>query len=474
MSKTLKATLWSIQDRVGVQIISFIIGVVLARILSPDDYGIVGLSAIFMAFSSIFMECGFTNALIRKLDRTDADFSTAFFLNLIMGIIIYVIIWIIAPYAAVYFDSQELSIVLRIIGLTIILDALCIVQNAIFMIDLNIKILTIINFIGLIPSGVIAIYLANKGYGVYALAVQFVSNNLIRTILLWLKSNWKPTFNVSKQSAYYLWNFSSKLIAANILGTFFNKIYSFIIGRYLGKTELGYYSKAESLSTQPDSIISGVILKVVVPIFSQYQEDKSLMLDKYRYCCQLIMLIVSYIVCILITIAEPLILILWGEKWEPTILIFQLLIFSAVFSPISTLNLQLLALLNHTEYTLKLEYIKKPLYVVFIIIGVQYSMMGLLISHIVISITAFIINMKASYKYLKYSFFLQFKDSMKYIIILLISASSIYITKHIDNIYASLFFGFFISSVLYFSTLLILRDQIIFDFLKKIKISNRS
>ena len=214
--------IWSLFDRLGAQFVTFIIGIVLARLLTPADYGLVGIIAIFIAVSNVLIEGGFSNALIRKLDRTESDLSTAFYFNVVVGIFLYVLLFFLAPFIATYFEDPLLIPLLRIIGLNVFFNSLCIVQNAILTAELNIKLQTLISLCSQIPMGIIAIYLAYKGFGVYALAIQSVGYTFIKTILFWCFARWRPITGFSKDSFNYLLSFGSKLVGANLIGTVFN------------------------------------------------------------------------------------------------------------------------------------------------------------------------------------------------------------------------------------------------------------
>ena len=261
MTRNIGAFFWTVSDKIGIQLFSFVIGIFLARLLTPFDYGVVGLSTIFIALTDMLIESGFSNALIRKQDRSQTDLSTAFIFNVSLSLILYVLLFFLSPYIANFFDTPVLSPVLRIVSINVVVNSLCVVQNAVFLAEFRLKILTIINFVSLFPSSAVALYLAFYGYGVYALVMQSVLAGVIRLVLLWYFAKWRPSLVFSNQSFTYLWGFGSKLILTRFIGICFNKVNTFIIGKYIGKTDLGYYSKAESLSSQPDTLISGVITK---------------------------------------------------------------------------------------------------------------------------------------------------------------------------------------------------------------------
>lgn len=351
---------------------------------------------------------------------------------------------------------------MRVVSIMLLTNSLCIVQNAILTSQLKIKIQTYINFSAIIPSGAVAIFLAYNGYGIYAIAVQSVLGSVIRTITLWIVTKWKPILTFSRKSIQYLWYFGSKLIAANILGTLFNEFYAIIIGKFIGKIDLGLYSKARSLANQPDTICCGVIQKIVIPVFSKYQYDYVLLREKYRETIKLIYLIMGLVTAILLSVSNQLIIILWGDKWIGAIFPFQMLIISSLFSPVSTLNLSLLQVINHTGYSLKLEFIKKPMFIVLIILGAYFKLPGLLFAQIAISILAVVVNMKATRKFLKYPYSHQVKDIYIYIIAIVLAVILGLLSQCSTlNIILQLIIGLTLSSFSYISFLFLMKEQMI-------------
>lgn len=468
MSKETIAIFWSLTDRIGIQIVSFIIGVILARLLIPEDYGLIGISSVFIAFSNLFIDSGFANALIRKLDRTEEDLSTAFFFNIAMGTIIYSALFFAAPLIASAFESTKLVNLVRIVGLNILFNSLCIVQIAILTANLKIKEQSIINISAQVPSGILAIYLAYCGYGVYALAVQSLGNSLLRTLVLWFYAKWRPICVFSKSSMRYLWGFGSKLMVANFIGVFFNELYTIIIGKFIGKEDLGYYSKAKSLSSQPDVIFTGIIQKVSIPIFARLQTDINLLKDKYRTFTKVIFCMMGLVTCILISVATPLIDFLWGNTWSLAVMPFQILLISSLFSPPTTLNLCLLEVLNKTSFTLKLEFIKKPIYLVVIIIGSFYGFQGLLIAQVIVSVIAILVNMSASKRYIYYSYKEQIKDIIVYIILVALCVIiSLFVMSYVkySNI-INCIIGSIFCCTLYFLILIIIKDEVYTNYIK--------
>ncbi len=413
----LVASIWSFVEKFATQAVSFIIGIFLARLLSPTDYGIVGLTTIFIALSNVFIDSGFGNAIIRKQDRCDNDYSTAFIFNILVGATCYFLLWITAPIIADYFHEAILIPLIRIIGLNVVFNSLCVVQVAILTANLNIKSQTIIALSSQIPAGIVAIVLAKQGYGVYALAVQFVLSSFIKVPLLWYCTKWHPRFVFDKLSFSYLWSFGSKLLGANLIGTFFEQIYSVLIGKYIGKTELGYYSKAQSLNQNVNSISVGVVQKVALPLLAGYQHDIALLNEKFRTFMKLLVIIIAGISALLFIVAKDLIVLLWTDKWIESVLLFRILIIGAMFGPIGQLSLSLMQATGNSGMVLKLEIPKKILYCLYLAIGFHFGIIGLVSTTVVISLTAALINMWATKKLLPYGFVSQLIDLFKYMII---------------------------------------------------------
>lgn len=466
MRKSYAATIWSVLDRVWAQAIGFVIGIILARLLTPEDYGLVGISMVFIAFSNVFIEAGFSNALIRKLDRTNTDYSTAFHFNAIMGILMYAVLFFGAPWIADYFDDQQLIPLTRLVSVTVVLNSLCIVQNAILTAEFRMREQAIINIASQIPSGILAIYLAYIGMGIYALAVQTVLASFIRTVMFWIVTKWIPTMEFSKDSMSYLWGFGSKLIGANFLGTVFNEIYTILVGKYIGKSDLGFYSKGRSLSTQPETICNGVIQKVALPLLANAQSDNSLLKEKYRELTQLVTCVMTLLSGILIVVAKPLILLLWGNVWEGSVIVFQLLLLASVIGYVQSLTLVLLQIVNQTGYTLKLEFLKKPVYLIVIFLMLRLGLLGLLIAYVINSLWGTAVNMSAPHKYIGYSYWAQIKDIAWYVIAWIVGASfvwGIFSLIEVNNVLSIIIMSVIVS-FFYLGILWAVKDSIVLKY----------
>lgn len=463
MKKSVSATIWSVLDRVWSQIVGFFIGIILARLLTPEDYGLVGISMVFIAFSNVFIEAGFSNALIRKLDRTNTDYSTAFHFNAVMGVVMYAVLYLGAPWIADYFDDKQLIPLTRLVSITVVLNSLCIVQNAILTAEFRIREQAIINIVAQIPSGLLAVYLAYIGWGIYALAVNTVLSSFIRTAMFWIVTKWWPSLEFSMESMRYLWGFGSKLIGANFLGTVFNEIYTILVGKFIGKNDLGLYSKGRSLSTQPETICNGVIQKVALPLLANAQNDKCLLREMYRELTKFVTCVMTLLSGILIVVAKPLILLLWGEVWEGSVIVFQMLLIASVIGYVQSLTLVLLQIVNQTGYTLKLEFVKKPIYLVVIFLMLHYGLFGLLVAYVINSLWGTVVNMSAPHKYIGYSYWAQIKDIAWYVIAFIVGAFlvwAIFMVIEVNNVLSIIMMSMIVSFV-YLGILWGIKDAIV-------------
>lgn len=463
------ATIWSLLERLSSQMVSFFIGIVLARILSPNEYGIVGLTTIFISLSNTFVDAGFANGLIRKIDRTEKDLSTAFYFNVIIGLVAYAILWLASSLIAAFFKEPLLIPLVKIIGLSVFLNSLCVVQNALLTANLNIRLQTIINFCGQLPAGLLAIALAYNGWGAYALAIQTVAAAFIRTVLLWIFAKWRPHEKFSKESFSYLFGFGSKLLGANIIGTIFNEIYSVLIGKFFTKADLGFFSKANGLKNNFYSIGSGIVQKVALPVLSKYQKDIPSLRDHFREVMRLLIMIIAPFSAFLCFSGRDIIIFLWTDKWEPAVLFFQVLVAGVMWEPISQLSLSLMQVVNRTGLILKLEFPKKASYAIIIAISIRYGVLGLAVSSFFINLVGSLINLRPTKKLLDYSYLQQLLDVIKYMAIAFPLAWLMRLPIQTDNHLLNIGLSFVTFIPIYALILLLIRDSVALKYFAKIK-----
>lgn len=463
------AAIWSFVERLSSQVVSFGIGIILARILDPYDYGVIGLTAIFIALSNVFIDAGFANALIRNQHRTEKDLSTAFFFNVVIGVLVYILLWTSTPLIANWFKEPLLIPLLKIVGLNVVFNSLCIVQTAILTAKLNIRLQTIINLSAQIPAGVIAVLMAYRGMGVYSLAMQTVLSSLIKVVLFWIFAKWFPKERFSKGAFLELWNFGSKLLGANLIGTLFSQIYTVIIGKYVGKKELGYFSKANGLCTNVDGVTSGIVQKVALPVLARYQGDEDELTKKFRTIMRLLVMMIAPMTAILCFSSDEIVILLWTEKWLYCSLLFKVLIVGIMFGPLGQMSLSLMQTVGKTSMILKLEMPKKVLYCIYIIIGFQYGVLGLAVAQVFINISGSLVNMWATKKILPYSYWGQIKDIVRYMILAFGIAAVVDKCVHCENLMLVFIVKTIIILLIYMLLLIVSRDSVLMQYIIRFK-----
>ena len=432
-------TIWMFTDTIATKAIAFIIGIVLARLLSPSDFGIIGMMLVFTSLCDVIIESGTANALIRKTDRNESDCSTAFFLNMAVAIVAYMLLFFFSPLISKFYNEGIIAILLKVAGINVILNALCIVPNALLIAKFKTKKQAKVNFVANIISGLVALIFAYSGFGIWALVIQTLLANTIKALGYWLSVKWYPKCFWSKQSMLYLWKYSSKSFLIGLLGTFFANIYNLIIGKFYTKLELGYFARANQFAQLPSAIISSTFQKISVATFANLQEDKSHLLYVYRKYIHVISFVSFSMFFFLSLIAKPLILILLTEKWIVCAPMLSLIAIGCAFSPLGIINLCLLQAINRIDYSLKLEVKKKMLFVVILIITIPFGIKPLICGSVAYNILATIMNLSCSYRFIGYAYREQIGDFMKYLITALLALICSYtISFFIENRYGLL------------------------------------
>lgn len=408
--KTVSGLLWSFIDNFTNHGAQFIVGIVLARILSPHEFGLIGMLTIFIAISQSFIDSGFSNALIRKKDCTQTDYSTIFFFNLGVSLVCYVLLFIFSGAISSFFDEPQLKALVQVLGIGLILNSFGIIQRTILTKSINFKLQTKVSFIASLVSGVIAITMALKGFGVWSLVALTLSRYALTSIFLWVYTSWKPTLVFCKKSFTELFGFGSKLLLSGLIDTAYRNIYYLVIGKYFSAVELGFYTRADQFQSMPSSNLQGIIGRVSYPILSSIQDDVPRLKEAYIKIIRSTMLITFVLMLGMAAVARPMILTLIGDKWEPSIIYLQLLCFVGMLYPLHALNLNMLQVLGRSDLFLKLEIIKKILAVPIILIAIFIGIKAMIMGMFVLSIIALYLNSYWSGKMIGYSFFQQIKD----------------------------------------------------------------
>lgn len=410
--KTVKGVGWSAIDNISSFAITFIVGIILARLLSPEDYGLLGLIGIFTAICGCFINAGFGSALIRKKDATEDDYNTVFICNLLTSITAYGILFVCAPFIADFFGREELIALTRVSSLGMIIGALAFVQRTRLTKQINFKAQTKITIISAIVRSITGISTALCGWGVWALVSQELVGSIASTCLLWYHNKWIPNLRFSTASFKELFNFGSKLLLSNIINTIWNQSYQIVIGKYYSPAVLGQYTRATMFSGLLSENLTSVIQRVSYPVLSSIQEDKSRLKEGYRRLIKTTMLITFASTLMLAAVAKPLILVLIGEKWLQAVGFLQIVCFSSMLYPLHAINLNMLQVQGRSDLYLRLEIIKKIIAVGPILLGIIMGIYWMLFGSVVVGFISYYLNAYYSGPFLDYGMRAQIQDIM--------------------------------------------------------------
>lgn len=410
--KTTIGIFWSFIEKFSVQIVQLILSLLIARILNPSDYGLIGMLTIFTAISNVFIESGFTNALIQKQDRTETDFSTAFFFNAFVGIVCYLILYFTAPLIARFYNTPALIPIIRILFINIIINSLCIVHNTKLIIDMNFKTRSLISLVSVIVSGIVGVFMAYNDYGVWALVGQSLSLSIMTTLLFVIIIKWRPLFVFSKKSFHQLFSFGSKLLATGLVATIMNNLYTVLIGKYFTAKDVGYYTKGMQVPTLASSTLTSVLQGVTFPVLTSVQNEKERLVSIYRRFMQTTCFFAIPIMIALAIITEPFIRFFLTEKWMPAVPLMQWICLARIFLPISTLNLNILNAIGRPDLFMKIDLSKLPLNIIILIITIPLGIKAVVIGHFIMSFISFFINAYLPGKLFGYGALGQIKDTL--------------------------------------------------------------
>lgn len=448
---TLSGVKWSAIENFSVQGIQFILGLIMARLLMPEDYGVLGMIGIFIAVSQTFINCGFTAALIRKIDRTQADCSTVFFFNIAAATFFYVLLFFAAPYIANFFDTPILTSVVRVIAINLVIDSLSAVHRTQLTIRIDFKSQAIISFITCIVSGAIALYLAYSGFGVWALVFQQVIAATLSAVCTWWASHWHPSLVFSKQSFKDFFSFGSKLLTANLLHTLYMNITTMAIGKYYSAAQLGYYSRGNNFASLPSSNLVGILQRVTFPILSKIQNDEARMLGVYRKYIRITSLPVFFLMCMLVAVSKPLVIIVITDKWIDCVIYLQVLCFAMMFDHITTVNMNLLQVKGRSDLVLKTEFIKKGISFAMIIASIPFGVLAICISRVIYTQIAIFLSTYYTGKAYGLSYRKQFNDFFPYFLRAMIAmAPSLVLCTFDFNPYMAITLGILVNTLIYY------------------------
>lgn len=449
-SKTKKGLVWSMIERFATQGVQFLFGIILARLLSPEDYGIIAMPLVFLSIAQCFIDSGFSTALIRKPDLTEDDLSTAFFFNIGVGVVCYLALFFTSPLIADFYNTPILADLLKVTALATLFNPLCAVQQAILTRKIDFKTQAVVSLSGAIVSGIVGLLMAYNGYGVWSLVFQQVGGYLIRTVLLWLLGKWMPKKRWSWESFRYLWGFGSKMLGSALLDTTYNNIYPIVIGKFFSANDLGNYTRAQQFSSLPSSNVTGVLQRVTFPVLSSIQNEDERLAKNYRKILKLSAFIIFPMMLMLSAIADPLIRVVLTDKWEGCIILLQIICFSMMWYPVHAINLNLLTVKGRSDLFFRLEIIKKIVGVGIMCVTIPHGIIWMVSGSIVSSMLSLIINTYYTGKLIKVGYLRQMGDLLPIFMVSFVMWLMIHAAFFlISNLYVQLVGGIILGLVIY-------------------------
>lgn len=424
--KTFKGTVWSIVERFSVQFIQFAVMIVMARILTPADYGLVAMLTIFIAVSQSLVDSGFSQALIRKQDRTETDNSTVFFFNIAVGGILYGILFVCAPLVARFYDEPVLTPLMRVISLSVVVNSLVVVQRALLTIKIDFKTQAKASLTAAVTSGAVGITMAYTGFGVWSIVWFQLSNLAVNAGMLWIFSHWRPRMLYSWISFRELFGFGSKLALSGIINTLYNNIYKLLIGKVFKASDLGYYSRAHDFSDFPSANLTTVIQRVTYPVLCTMQDDDDRLRDVYRRFLRLSAFIVFPLMIGLAALARPVVLLFLKEQWLYSATLLPIICFSMMWYPIHAINLNLLQVKGRSDLFLKLEIWKKCVGAAIIVASIPFGLIGMCWGAVISNIICLMINTYYTGKLIDMGFLKQMRDILPTLVYSLTMGAVVY------------------------------------------------
>lgn len=434
-NKTVKGIGWSTADAFLGHGVLLLVGIVLARLLSPEEYGLIGIVTIFTTVMYGIMDSGFSSALIRKQTLTNEDYNTLFFFNLIVSMALYALLFMGAPWIAIFFDRPPLVELVRVVGLILILQSLCIVHETILKRRIDFKTRTKASFTSAVISGLVGIGMALAGYGVWSLAGQQLSRQFVYSACLWVFSHWWPKWKVSKESLCYMWGFGWKLLLSGLLNNLWAELKKVVVSKYYSPAMLGQYSKAGEFAKIFSANFTSIIQRVTYPVLSKVQDDETRMVSAYRRVIKVTMFVTVNCMFFLGAVSEPLFYCLIGPKWHIAATFLPLICIARSIYPLQAINLNMLKVQGRTDVFLYLEIAKKTILLIPLFVGAFIGIYWMLIASIATSIIAFFLNSYYSGKKLNYTSWMQLKDVAPSYRIAFFVSLSVYFLKYLPISY---------------------------------------
>lgn len=458
--KVISGLVWKFAERIGAQGVSFIVSIILARLLSPSDYGLIALTTIFISISNIFVQSGFGNALVQKKNADDTDFSSVFYFNIFVSLVFYIIIFFTSPLIAKLYNRADLTIIMRVMAISILIYGINNIQQAYVSKTMQFKRFFFSTLIGTVISAFVGIIMAYKGFGVWALVSQYLINSIVDTVVLWITVKWRPKKLWSLERIKELYSFGWKLFLSCLIDTIYDNIYGLFIGKIYNSSMLGLYNKGNQFPNLIVSNINTPIQSVLFPALSEEQNNKVRVKSMVRRSIVTSSFLILPMMVGLASIAKSLVIILLTEKWLGCVFFLQISCITFAFWPIHTANLQAINALGRSDIFLKLEVVKKILGILVLLISIPFGIKVMVIGRAILDTFCTIINAFPNKKLLDYSFVEQWKDIIPSLIIsLLMGVIVLSIELFKLNEYLTLIIQIVVGAITYFGLAYLLKFE---------------
>lgn len=435
--QAISGMLWTFAQQFSVQGISFVVSIILARLLLPAEFGLIAMIGVFVGIANALISSGMTQSLIRTEKLDDDDFSTVFYFNLAVSIIIYFVIYAGAPFIASFYRQELLVEILRVYSIVFVIDSFSAIHVTKLTKSLNFKTQMKVAIPSLILSGLVGVIMAYKGFGVWSLVYSAITKSLFNSVQYWYWSPWRPLLLFKVQKFRLHFNYGFKIMLSSILDIIFTNGITIIIGRFFLPAQVGYYNRADTLKQLPVMNIATMVDKVTFPLFATIQNDDARLKNIYKKIMQMVIFLVAPVLLVMAALAEPLFRFLFTEKWLPAVPYFQILCLNGVLYPLHSYNLTILKVKGRSDLFLRLEIVKKIIIAVILIFSIQYGIYGLLYGSVISSVLCFFVNSYYSGKFLDYPALLQIIDILPLLFLGGLAAISAYAVDFILIQYAA-------------------------------------
>lgn len=468
--KTVHSIFWTALQQFGRQGFGFVFSILLARLLLPEEFGYVAMVMVFINICITLIDSGLTQSLIREDISDERDYSTIFFFNLVISLILYLILYFGAPYVGGFYDQPILHNLIRWQGVIIIIHALTLIQETLMIKNLEFRRIFFASLPAIIVAGCVALYMAYKGFGVYSIVAYSVLDTGIMSVILWFISPWKPRFKFHTDKFRYHFRFGVHLSASNVLETLFNELYNIILGKYFSPAHLGFFNRAYAMQRLPVSNLAVILNKVTYPIFAKIKSNNDKLKEVYGKMMLMVIFLLTPVLLFSGILAVPLFRLILTEKWLPAVPYFKILCLAGIIYPLNLYNINILKIKGASATILRLQLYKKIIFILSLGMIVVWGLFGLLYGILLNSVLAFIMNSHFSGKLINFSAVRQIMNVLPLLIINFIAAVAIYLLYHYmvdwpDSM--RLVIGYCVGFMIYFF-LIVLFERRIFTISKEI------